>query len=90
MVDTAIYPSEVTTQIAIRLEDDELEALDREVAEGRATNRSHAVRRMIRRLQREQRYRKEDAILLELARRGEPLYPDLEGMHDNAYHPPLD
>lgn len=67
----------MTTQIAIRLDDAELAALDTEVAAGRAANRSDAVRRGIARLQREQRYRAEEAVLLDLARRGEPLYPDL-------------
>jgi Arc/MetJ-type ribon-helix-helix transcriptional regulator len=72
----------MTTQIAIRLDDDEVAALDAEVTEGRAANRSDAVRRSIERLKREQRYRKEEAVLLELARRGEAVYPDLEGITD--------
>lgn len=79
----------MTTQIAVRLEDQELAALDAEVAQGRARNRSDAVRRGIARLQRDQRYRDEDAILAELASRGEPVYPDLEGLRDLPY-PPLD
>ena len=68
----------VSHQIAIRLEDAELAALDAEVSAGRAASRSEAVRRSIARLQREQRYHAEEAVLIELARRGEPLYPDLE------------
>lgn len=83
------YPDAVTTQIAIRLGDSELAALDVEVAEGRATNRSDAVRRGIARLQREQRYRGEEAVLIELARRGESVYPDLSDVVDLP-HPPLD
>lgn len=79
----------MTTQIAIRLDDGELAALDVEVAEGRATNRSDAVRRGIARLQREQRYRGEEAVLVELARRGELVYPDLSDVVDLP-HPPLD
>ena len=79
----------MTTQIAIRLDDRELAALDAEVAEGRATNRSEAVRRGISRLQRDQRYRGEEAVLVELARRGEPVYPDLDGALDLP-RPPLD
>ena len=55
-------------------------ALDIEVAEGRAANRSDAVRHGIARLRRDQRYRGEEATLIELARRGEPVYPDLDGM----------
>lgn len=79
----------MTTQIAVRLEDQELAALDAEVAEGRAANRSDAVRRGIARLQRDQRYRGEEVTLVELARRGEPLYPELDGVLDLP-HPPLD
>lgn len=79
----------MTTQIAIRLNDLELEALDLEVVEGRAANRSEAVRRGIARLQREQRYRREEATLIELARRGESVYPDLDGVLDLP-HPELD
>ena len=79
----------VTTQIAIRLEDEDLATLDAEVADGRASNRSEAVRRSIARMRREQRYRRDEAILLDLARRGAPVYPDLEGILDLP-HPPLD
>ncbi len=70
----------MTTQIAIRLDDGELAALDAEVAQGRAASRSEAVRHGIARLQREQRYRGDDAILVALARRGESLYPELDGL----------
>ncbi len=77
-----------TTQIAVRLTPDELDALDAEVAEGRASSRSDALRRSIARLQRGQRYRAEERVLVELARRGEPVYPDLEGLV--VPHPELD
>jgi len=70
----------MSTQIAVRLEEAEVAALDIEVAEGRAANRSDAVRHGIARLRRDQRYRGEEATLIELARRGEPVYPDLDGM----------
>lgn len=79
----------MTTQIAIRLDAGELAALDIEVVEGRAANRSEAVRRGIARLQRDQRYRGEEATLIDLARRGEALYPDLDGLLDLP-HPALD
>lgn len=79
----------MTTQIAVRLDDAELEALDAEVAQGRASNRSDAVRRSIARLRRDQRYRAEESVLLDLARRGEPLYPDLDVILDLP-HPALD
>ncbi|MBS1847196.1 MAG: hypothetical protein JST73_02875, partial [Actinobacteria bacterium] len=64
-------------------------ALDAEVAEGRAENRSDAVRRGIAHLQRSRRYRDEDRRLEGLARSGEAVYPDLDGLLD-ADHPPLD
>ncbi len=79
----------MTTQIAVRLDDRELAALDAEVAEGRAANRSEAVRRSIARLQREQRYRSEEGTLVDLARNGEAVYPDLDALLDLP-HPPLD
>jgi Arc/MetJ-type ribon-helix-helix transcriptional regulator len=79
----------MSTQIAIRLDDDELAALDAEVADGRAVNRSDAVRRGIAHLQRERRYRAEEATLVELARRGDVVYPDLP-IGVELTHPPLD
>jgi len=78
----------VTTKIVVRLDERELAALDTEVAEGRAANRSDAVRRGIGRLQRDQRYRGEEAILVELARRGEAVYPELDGFLDLPHPPP--
>jgi Arc/MetJ-type ribon-helix-helix transcriptional regulator len=79
----------MTTQIAIRLDDGELTTLDTEVAQGRAANRSEAVRHGIARLQREQRYRHEEATLTDLVERGEDVYPDLDGLLDLP-HPALD
>lgn len=79
----------MSTQIAIRLADHELAALDKEVTEGRAANRAEAVRRSIAYLERTQRYRGEEAALLELARRGDVVYPDLEVLLDLP-HPDLD
>jgi Arc/MetJ-type ribon-helix-helix transcriptional regulator len=79
----------MSTQIAIRLSDDELAALDDEVKGGRAASRSEAVRRGIAYLTREQRYRGEEATLLALARRGESVYPELEEMLELP-HPTLD
>jgi Arc/MetJ-type ribon-helix-helix transcriptional regulator len=79
----------MSTQIAVRLEEAELAALDVEVAEGRAANRSDAVRHGIARLRRDQRYRGEESSLIELARHGESVYPDLDGILDLP-HPTLD
>ena len=89
MVYIVSYAAVMTTQIAIRLDDRELAALDAEVVEGRAANRSEAVRHGIARLQRDQRYRGEEAVLLDVARRGEPIYPGLVGALDLP-HPALD
>lgn len=85
LVDALSYAETMTTQIAIRLAVSELAALDHEVAEGRASNRSDAVRRAIAYLQRAQRYRDEEAKLIELARKAEALYPDLDVASDAAH-----
>lgn len=82
LVDRASILRGMSTQIAIRLNDDEIDALDREVEDGRAVSRSDAVRRGISYIRRTQRYRGEEAALIELARRGESVYPDLDGVHD--------
>jgi Arc/MetJ-type ribon-helix-helix transcriptional regulator len=79
----------VSTQIAIRLGEQELAALDREVAEGRAASRADAVRRGIAYLERAQRYRGEEQTLLELARTMDVVYPDFEALYDLP-HPKLD
>ena len=79
----------MSTQIAIRLADDDLNALDVEGKEGRAASRSDAVRRGIAHIKRDQRYRGEERSLIELARRGEAVYPDLAGLLDLP-HAPLD
>jgi Arc/MetJ-type ribon-helix-helix transcriptional regulator len=76
------YRERMSTQIAIRLQDDELAALDREVAAGRAASRAEAVRHGIAYLERAQRYRNDEAVLLELARRADVVYPDLEVVLD--------
>gem|GEM_PF-982988 len=72
----------MSPQITVRLEDAELAALDVEVAEGRAASRSDAVRHGIARLRRDKRSRGEGAALIELARRGEHVYPDLDDNFD--------
>jgi Arc/MetJ-type ribon-helix-helix transcriptional regulator len=77
------------SQIAIRLDTEELATLDAEVAQGRAASRSDAVRRGIAQLQRVQRYRDEEARLVALSRAGEPIYPDLDAILSRE-HPPLD
>lgn len=62
--------------------------MDVDVSEGRATSRSDAVRRGIADIQRRQRYGQEEAKLVELARRGVPVYPDLDAVRDLP-HPPF-
>lgn len=89
MVDTLGYRQAMSTQIAIRLDAEELAALDDEVRAGRAASRSEAVRRGIAHLRRAQRYRHEEEILRDLVDRGEAPYPDLDGLAD-LVHPPLD
>jgi Arc/MetJ-type ribon-helix-helix transcriptional regulator len=79
----------MSTQIAIRLQQEELAALDREVVEGRAASRADAVRRGITYLQRVQRYRGEEETLLGLVRNADVVYPDLEVLLDLP-HPKLD
>lgn len=79
----------MTTQIAIRLHEQELAALDREVAEGRAASRADAVRRGIAYLERAQRYRGEEETLLRLAHNADVVYPDLEVLL-GLPHPELD
>lgn len=79
----------MTVQIAIRLQDAELAALDLEVAEGRAASRADAVRRGITYLERSQRYRREEETLLQLARTIDVVYPDFEALLDLP-HPHLD
>lgn len=83
------YAGRVTSQIAIRLQDAELAALDLEVAEGRAASRADAVRRGIAYLLRSQRYRREEETLLGLVRTADVVYPDLEVLLDLP-HPNLD
>ncbi|MDR3202735.1 MAG: ribbon-helix-helix domain-containing protein [Bifidobacteriaceae bacterium] len=70
----------MTTQIAVRLDNTELSALDAEVAAGRAASRSDAVRRAIARLNRHQPYEADNAILDRLALACEEPYPDLVGL----------
>jgi len=67
----------MSSQIAIRLEESELAVLDAEVSDGHAATRSDAVRRAIAYLNRQRGYRRDAAILADVAAAGEVLYPDL-------------
>ena len=79
----------MSTQIAIRLDNLELAALDVEVTEGRAANRSDAVRRGIAACNVTSTTARRGSLLIELAHRGEAIYPDLDGALDLP-HPRLD
>jgi Arc/MetJ-type ribon-helix-helix transcriptional regulator len=76
------YADDVTKPIAVRLDQDSLDVLDQEVADGLAVSRSDAVRRSISYLARYRRYRNDARIYAELVSRGETPYPDLEGILD--------
>jgi len=68
----------MSQQIAVRLSDRELAALDETVAAGEARNRSDAVRRSIASLSRYRAYRRDAEIIRQVAASGEALYPDFE------------
>ena len=70
----------MSTQVAIRLDDEALATLDAEVAAGLADSRSDAVRRAITYLSRQQAYRLDEAIFQRLREDGAELYPDLAGL----------
>ncbi|MDR2703013.1 MAG: ribbon-helix-helix domain-containing protein [Cellulomonadaceae bacterium] len=74
----------MSTQIAIRLEANELAAIDAEVSAGRARNRTEAIRRSITYLDRFRAYRDELKLLEAIKSGGEKLYPDLED-----FNPPV-
>ncbi|MDR0783862.1 MAG: ribbon-helix-helix domain-containing protein [Propionibacteriaceae bacterium] len=67
----------MTTQIAVRLTEEELATLDLEVASGRANSRSDALRQSISYLDRARGYRRDAEIAAVVRARGEDLYPDL-------------
>ena len=67
----------MSSQIAVRLNDEELAILDAEVTCGRARSRSDAVRRSITYLDRYRGYRQDADIMARLHANGEELYPDL-------------
>jgi len=72
------YNMGMSTQIAVRLHDDELALLDLEVASGRATSRSDAVRRSLSLLDRNRGYQRDKEIIVQLSQNGQVLYPDFE------------
>jgi len=75
-----LYDEGMSSQIAVRLNETDLAILDAEVASGRATSRSDAVRRSIAYLDRHQAYERDAAILTRLRACGESAYPDLDAI----------
>jgi len=67
----------MSSQIAIRLSDEELAILDAEVTSGRARNRSDAARQSIAYLDRYRGYHQDADIMARVRATGEELYPDL-------------
>ena len=72
-----LYTIIMSSQIAVRLSEEELAILDGEVADGRARSRSDAVRRSIMYLDRYRGYRQDADIMARVRADGEELYPDL-------------
>jgi len=67
-------------QIAVRLTESELAALDAEVISGRAKSRSDAVRQSITYLERHRHYKEDAEIMAQVRAQGQVLYPDLESI----------
>ena len=74
----------MTTQIAVRLEDDKLAFLDRQVKAGVAANRADVVRLAIARLQRRERAEQDLAIIA-----AHP-YTEFDDIHEAASRNPPD
>jgi len=68
----------MTTQIAVRLEDDQLAFLDSQVSSGVASNRADVVRMAIARLQRRER------AVIDLAKIVSAPYVEFDDMHEAA------
>jgi hypothetical protein len=71
---------QVTTQLALILDDRDLAVLDTEVENGHALDRAAAVLQLINGLRMRQRYERDNEILDGLAAKGEDPYPDLTGL----------
>ena len=69
----------MSTQIAVRLRDDNVQFMDAEVAAGRVKSRAKLLDNLLTRAQRESEYRREKEILDSIEG---PLYPDLEPMYE--------
>lgn len=79
----------MSAQIAVRLEDDDVEFIDELVAGSRASSRADVVRRGLALLRRQEDARREVAVLAAI---DGPIYPDLELMHEylSRHRPSLD
>ena len=68
----------MSVQVAVRLEEADLRLLDQMVAAGEASNRSAALRGLIERKRREQRYQDEAKLMRRLVATGESVYPEID------------
>lgn len=76
----------MTIQIAVRLPNDQVAFIDRQVSEGVAKSRAALVSRAVRRLEREDRAARD---LKDIIGRGGNPYPDLDGIAEAASTTPL-
>jgi len=63
-------------QLAVELDDNQVAILDNEVESGRAQTRADAVRHIISYLDRYRGYRRDNEIMTRLRKNGEDIYPD--------------
>lgn len=77
----------MTIQIAVRLPDDQVAFIDRQVSEGVAKSRAALVSRAVRRLEREEQAARD---LKDIISRGGDAYPELAGVAKTASTTPLD
>jgi Arc/MetJ-type ribon-helix-helix transcriptional regulator len=75
----------MTTQMAFRLADREVAFLDSEIAAGRATSRTDALRKSIQEAARQRQFKLDEQRVAAVRAQGEPLYPDLEGIAGHHY-----
>ena len=72
-----VYAWDMSVQVAVRLEEADLRLLDQMVSAGEAGNRSAALRGLIERKRREQRYQAEAELMSRLVATGESVYPEV-------------
>lgn len=79
----------MSAQIAVRLDDDDVEFIDELLAGSRYSSRADVVRRGLALLRRQEAAHREVAVLASI---DGPIYPDLEPMHEylSRHRPSLD